>query len=138
MPTQKELQELRKGAVRWAVQQHKSGSAIWENLCQKGTRTSLKAPGGAASAKIAWESLKGTGKRRRYNPEKPPPLGVPVYFKMNTPYWHAAISAGKGYVWSTDILRRGKYDKVSIKYLEKRWNARCLGWTTEINGKRVW
>lgn len=133
-----DLKLIRRRAVRWARDQHEHGLPIWRNLCQKGTRTALGAPGGAASAKIAWQELAGTGKRRRYNPEHPPPEGVPVYFKMNTPYWHAAISAGKGYIWSTDILRPGRYDKVSIAYLERRWNAECLGWTTFINGKRVW
>lgn len=138
MASKEELRALRIGAARWARNQSMHGEAIWHNLCQKGTRTALGAPGGAVSAKAAWQSLKGTGKRRRWDPEHPPPVGVPVYFRLDTPYWHAAISAGNGDIWSTDILRRGRYDKVSIGYLERRWHAKCLGWTTEINGKRVW
>lgn len=130
--------DLRLRAVRWCREQSLHGGAVWRNLCQKGARTALGAPGGSPSAKAAWESLAGTGKRRHYNPEHPPPLGVPVYFKMNTPYWHVAISAGGGAIWSTDILRAGRYDKVTIAYLERRWHARCIGWTTAINGKEVW
>lgn len=138
MPTTAELKDLRRKAVRICRARAATGEAIWHNLCQKGTRTALEAPGGAPSAKAAWVELAGSGKRRKYNPEHPPPEGVPVYFKLDTPYWHAAISAGGGFIWSTDILRRGCYDKVSIGYLERRWHARCLGWTTYCNGKRVW
>lgn len=129
---------LRMRAVSYALDQHRHGPGVWRNLCQKFTRTALEAGPGAPSARAAWQSLEGTGKRRRWNPEHPPPMGVPVYFRLNTPFWHVALSAGKGYVWSTDILRPGHVDKVSIAYLERRWHAECLGWTTAINGKDVW
>lgn len=131
-----QLRARRKQALRYARDQHKNGPSIWHNLCQKFARTALGAPGGAASARLAWLGL--TDRQRRGENNRTPPAGVPVYFKLNTPYWHAAISAGKGYVWSTDIVRIGQVDKVSISYLERRWNAEYLGWATHINGHRVW
>jgi hypothetical protein len=127
----------RRTAVRLMRARHKEGSAIWFNLCQKAVRTALGAGPGAASAKRAWLDSDRED-RRAYREDKPPPFGVPVYFKMNTPYWHVALSAGRGKVWTTDVVRRGRVDKVSIAYIERRWNARCIGWLTTINGRRIW
>ena len=130
------LRKKRLAVVRRAREESLNGEPSWRNLCQKFVRTMCGAPGGAASAKIAWQSYpdhqtRGPGNRR-------PPMGVPVYFRLDTPYWHAAISAGKGYIWSTDITRWGRVDKVSIDYLERRWNAEYLGWATHSNGVRLW
>lgn len=128
----------RLAALAFARTQHLTGAGGWRNLCQKFVRTALGAGPGAPSAKAAWQGLEGSGQRRKWNPQAPPPAGVPVYFRLNTPYWHAALSAGGGNIWSTDIKRAGHVDKVSIRYLEQRWNADCVGWTTTINGVRVW
>jgi len=127
----------RRAAVRWMRLQHQTGAAVWFNLCQKAVRTALGAGPGAASAKRAWLDS-DRDHRRAYNPDRPPPFGVPVYFKMDTPYWHVALSAGRGKVWTTDTVRRGRIDKVSIGKIEDRWNARCIGWLTHINGRRIW
>lgn len=134
--TPEKLRKRRLRAVRRARREHQRGAPVWRNLCQKFVRTMIGAPGGAASAREAWlaypdEQNRGPGNRR-------PPIGVPVYFRLDTPYWHAALSAGKGYIWSTDIIRKGRVDKVSIAYLEHRWNAEYLGWATHSNGVRVW
>lgn len=111
----------------------KHGSPIWAGLCQKVTRTALGVGPGFASAILAWQ---GSDKDdRRYG--KRPPAGVPVYWDIGV-FGHAAISAGNGNVWSTDIKRRGHIDKVSIDYLSNRWNAKYLGWTETINGERVY
>lgn len=118
-------------------QRHESGERVWFNLCQKAVRTALGAGPGSPSAKRAW--LDANPKHRRpYDPDRPPPHGVPVYFRMNTPYWHVALSAGRGRVWTTDVIRRGGVDKVSIAKIEARWNAECVGWLTHINGRRIW
>lgn len=131
-----ELRERRRRAIQAARYEHEHGEPVWRNLCQKFTRSMLGAPGGAPSARVAWRELPAS--RRRDVGNRMPPAGVPVYFQMDTPYWHAALSAGRGFIWSTDIIRRGQVDKVSITYLERRWNATYVGWATEINGVRVW
>lgn len=136
MPTKEQLRERRLRAVQFARREHERGPSIWRNLCQKFVRTSLGAPGGAASAKAAWQGLRDEQKRGPGN--RKPPRGVPVYFRLDTPYWHAALSAGNGYIWSTDVIRTGRVDKVSITYLERRWDAEYLGWATHVNGVRVW
>jgi hypothetical protein len=132
------LRARRRGALVYARLQHKQGGPVWHNLCQKFVRTALGAGPGSPSAKAAWQSLPQKRRRDTHTPTRKPPAGVPVYFRMNTPYWHAALSAGRGYIWSTDILRPGRVDKVSIRYLERRWNAEYVGWATHINGRRVW
>jgi len=130
------LRKRRLAIVRRARRESLTGNAIWRSLCQKFVRTMCGAPGGAASARNAWQSYPPRQTREPGN--RRPPMGVPVYFRLNTPYWHAAISAGAGYIWSTDIVRWGRVDKVSIDYLERRWNAEYLGWATHSNGVRVW
>ena len=130
------LRKRRLAIVRRARQESLAGDAVWRNLCQKFVRTMCGAPGGVASARVAWQSYPPGQTREPGN--RRPPMGVPVYFRLGTPYWHAAISAGAGYVWSTDIVRWGRPDKVSIDYVERRWNAEYLGWATHSNGVRVW
>lgn len=136
MVSDHELSVRRQQAVHFAREQHLSGGAVWHNLCQKFVRTACGADPGAPSARSAWVHLPGGDKHGVGG--KHPPAGVPVYFWLNTPFWHAALSAGKGYIWSTDILRRGHVDKVSIPYLEHRWNARYLGWAESVNQRRMW
>lgn len=136
MTSDEELSHRRQHANAFAREQHLHGGADWHNLCQKFVRTACGAGPGQPSAKAAWLHLPHEDKHGVGG--KHPPLGVPVYFRLNTPFWHAALSAGKGYIWSTDILRRGHVDKVSIPYLEQRWHAEYLGWAEQINGRRVW
>lgn len=128
----------RRRAVRTMRERHQRGETGWGNLCQKAVRTALGAGPGAASARIAWLTTPAAHKRPWRGGKKTPPFGVPVYFKLDSPYWHAALSAGRGYVWSNDIIKRGRIHKVSIAKIEQRWNAEYLGWTTHINGRRIW
>jgi hypothetical protein len=135
-PSREECWARRKQALDFARSQHLDGADIWANLCQKFVRISLGAGPGEPSAHAAWVHLPEAD--RHGVGGKHPPAGVPVYFRLHTPFWHAALSAGKGLIWSTDILRRGHVDKVTIGYLERRWHADYLGWAESINGRRVW
>jgi hypothetical protein len=65
-----------------------------------------------------------------------PPVGVPVFWAIGA-HGHVALSAGGGYVWSTDIRRRGRVDRVPISEVTSRWGARYLGWTGDLNGAAV-
>lgn len=136
MTSDAELWQRRHHALEFALHEDQHGAASWHNLCQKFVRTACGAGPGQPSAKAAWLHLPHEDKHGVGG--KHPPAGVPVYFKLDTPYWHAALSVGKGFIRSTDILRRGHVDKVSITYLENRWNADYLGWAESINGRRVW
>lgn len=128
------MRARRKEALKFARNESKHGGPVWAGLCQKFTRTGLGAGPGAASAIIAWETADDAD---RYRDDPTPPAGVPVYWRVGR-YGHAAISAGRGYCWSTDIKRRGHVDKVRIDALSARWGAEYLGWLAVINGERVW
>lgn len=120
-------------AVAYARAQVLSGADHWYGLCQKFTRTACGAGPGAPSAISAWRNLPRSDKHSGPRP----PFGVPVYWSVGR-YGHAAVSAGHGYVYSTDIKRHGRVDKVSIDYICRRWNADYLGWAETINGRRMW
>lgn len=121
-------------AVVWAVRQILHPAKDWTNRCQEFTRRALGVGGGAPSAIAAWRAV---AKRDRH-PSRTPPAGVPVYWSGGK-YGHAALSAGDGYVYSTDIKRRGKVDKVPLALIEQRWKGyRYLGWARTINGVRIY
>lgn len=120
-------------AVAWATAQILAPSKNWRGLCQQFTRLALGVGGGFPSAIAAW---RGVAKRDR-NPSRTPPAGVPVYWKGGK-YGHAALSAGDGYVYSTDIKRRGKVDRVPLAWIEQRWHYEYLGWARTCNGVRVY
>lgn len=120
-------------ALIWAGGQVKHPSRDWTGRCQEFTRKALDVHGGFPSALSAW---RGVAKRDR-NPSRTPPAGVPVYWKGGK-YGHAAVSAGGGYVFSTDIKRRGKVDRVPLDLIEARWEYEYLGWARTVNGVRVY
>lgn len=129
---------LGSAAVAAALREHKSPSRVWlsaqgNGLCLQYTREMLGVPAKYASAIIAWTHV---AKADRHGGAEPPP-GVPVFWRVGR-WGHVALSAGGGYVWSTDILRKGKVDKVRISYLSRKWGADYLGWGETLNGKRVY
>lgn len=120
-------------ATAWAIQQILHPDKDWTNRCQEFTRRSLGVGGGFPSAISAW---RGVAKADR-SPSRTPPSGVPCYFAGGK-YGHAVLSAGDGWVYSTDIKRRGKVDKVKLELIEHRWGYRYLGWARTINGVRIY
>lgn len=124
-------------ALAWALEQVKAPSRDWTNDCQMFVRMALGNPGGAASAIGAWRIV-AKADRVAITADKPAPLGVPVYLSGGK-YGHAVLSAGEGWVVSTDIKRRGKPDLVLLADIPKRWPGyKVLGWAKTINGERVY
>jgi hypothetical protein len=119
-------------AVAWAAAQHRDPSKNWYMLCLQFVRMALNVAAVHPSAEKAFYAT-----TRRRGTQSTPPAGVPVWW-TNGGYGHVALSAGGGYVWSNDILRRGKIDKVSIDYITRNWGQRYRGWTEDINGVRVY
>lgn len=120
-------------AVAWAVEQIAAPSKDWTNRCQEFTRRALGVGGGYPSAIAAW---RGVAKRDRH-PGTSPPAGVPCYWSGGR-YGHAALSAGDGWVYSTDIKRRGRVDRVPLTLIAERWGYTYLGWARTINGVRIY
>jgi hypothetical protein len=113
-------------AVGFAAQQVISGSDGWFYACQRFVRTALGLPADAQSAIASWDQTPA-----RYRHTSPnPPAGVPVYWAPN----HVALSAGDGYVYSNDILQKGKVNFVPIDLIAKKWGLQPLGWASWMNG----
>lgn len=121
-------------AIRWAEEQSRNPSRNWFGLCQMFTRMAFGAPGGAKTAALAWANNGG-----QHPGDLNPPPAVPVYWTGGSSgAGHAAVSAGGGNIWSTDIKRHGKVDLVSIAYLNSHWGLPYAGWTEKINGVKVY
>lgn len=116
--------------VAWAKRQHDIGASGWHMKCQKFARMAAGAGGGAATALIGWRQA-----RYRHRTGTPP-AGSFVWWGGGR-YGHVAVSIGGGYIWSTDIRRRGYVDRVSISYLTSRWNMPYFGWSEDINNVRI-
>jgi hypothetical protein len=69
-----------------------------------------------------------------------PPIGVPVWWTGGTHgYGHIAASDGKGWCYSTDIKRPGRFDRVPIATIGRAWPLEHYqGWSEDINGFDIW
>ena len=124
-------------ALAWAARQvdHSdppSGYTDWHNICLVFVRSCFGIDPRYRSAEVAYyESTIRRGTRST------PPAGVPVWW-TNGGYGHVALSAGDGYCYSTDFLRHGLVDKVSISAITRGWGQTYRGWTEDLNGVDVW
>lgn len=84
----------------------------------------------------AWENAEVKHKPRAGSTPKAPPVGVPVWWTGGAS-GHVAISAGGGYVISTDYPRSRQVNKVAIKDLTQAWHKTYRGWTEDINDVTV-
>lgn len=109
------------------------------NTCLKQVRLSLGIPAKYPRAIDAWYGAGGRdGVDTHYMADPPPPAGVPVFWSGGPgSAGHVALSAGGGWVWSTDILRRGHWAKVPISLIHTKWGLKYLGWSETLNGVRV-
>lgn len=102
--------------------------------CQWTVRTLLRIGPGAATAKAGWQAVPVP---ERHGHLVPPP-GVPVFFQTSNSAWHVTLSDFEPWwVWSTDIKRKGKLDRVPKSLIQSRWNAPYLGWTSRLNGVEI-
>jgi TP901 family phage tail tape measure protein len=119
-------------AIQWA--QSRIGDSGWYALCQKFVRMALGAGPGFPSAISAWQ-----GARYKHGINNPTqvPAGVPVYWSGGQ-YGHVALSTGGGRIISTDFPNTGRIGAGTIAGLTSAWHKPLLGWTEDINGKRIY
>lgn len=55
------------------------------------------------------------------------PAGAIALYKWGK-YGHAVLSDGNGWVYSTDILRQGKVDRVPLSVIKDHWGMDYAGW----------
>jgi hypothetical protein len=85
----------------------------------------------------AWQNAQIKHQPRTGVQPKAPPAGVPVWWTGGAS-GHVAISAGGGYVISTDYPRPLQVNKVGIKDLTEAWRKTYRGWTEDINDVTVY
>lgn len=131
MPTATQVPASQLSAPQaYALAQHNAPSKNWYQRCEEFVRKALGLPGGAGSAAIAEQQAVAHNALH----SGIPPADVPVFFDTGKPDEHVALSAGGGYVWSTDIEAHGKVDLVPISEIQQRWGATYLGWGSYLNG----
>jgi len=111
-------------AVAYAKAEQAHASRNWSNLCQMFSRSCVGAAAWAPSAREAFNAIPAQHRHMGV-----PPQGALVYFgNAVSGTGHATFSDGNNYVYSTDILRPGKVDRVKIDLIVKNWGLPYRGW----------
>jgi hypothetical protein len=118
-------------ATRWAATHTRYG----QRRCLQFVRLALGVERRYGSARLAWQFAKH---RHRSTPYDEIPVGVPVFTQGDNPAGHVVLSLGNGWVRSTDWPEDGKVGNVRLEVLLATFRQRYLGWTEDLNGRRVW
>ena len=121
-------------AIAWAKNEIKSPSRNWNALCLMFVRKCFNVAAKYPDARTAWANAK---KKHKTSNASSIPAGVPVFFDTSSKWDHIVLSIGDGKCISTDALRKGKPDIVSIASLAKNWGP-LLGWSEDVNGVTVY
>ena len=111
-------------AKEFAQQQHR-GSASWHNLCQLFSRQCVGAAPFGASAREAFDA---TPSDARHSTSPPPPGSIAYYGFADRGAGHAVFAVNGGFVWSNDIVRTGRIDRVQWDVFPSRWGLPYRGW----------
>lgn len=106
-------------------------SQNWTGYCLKFVRTMRNVQLKYSDANESWAH----SPVKHYNNH--PPKGVPFYYSVGT-HGHVVMADENGYCFSTDVLREGKVDRISLGAPVNSWNAKGRGWSPYLNGKLVY
>jgi hypothetical protein len=114
-------------AKAYALAQHKNPTRNWHNDCQMFARQCVGAAVFGASARLAYNSIPD---EHRHGSTPPPPGSLAYYGLPGSGAGHAVFVVEGGWVWSNDILRDGKIDKVRWDDIPEVWGSRYRfrGW----------
>lgn len=105
-----------------------------QGYCLKTCREAWDLPAQDPSAIEEWESIRPS---RKFTNWRDAPIGAP-HFWAGGKYGHIALQANKkGYVLSTDAPKGDLIGRVRISWFPKYWGYKYLGWTTELQGKKL-
>lgn len=121
-------------AIAWGKAEIKRPSRNWNALCLMFVRKCFNVNAKYPDARSAWANAKK--KHKTSNPNSIP-SGVPVFFDTTSKWDHVALSIGDGKCISTDALRKGKPDIISIASIARNWGP-LLGWSEDLNGVTVY
>lgn len=114
-------------AKDFALAEHHHASINWFRQCQVFARNCIGSPPFGGSARLAFNSIPDRHRHESF----PPPSGSLAYYGFaGHGTGHAVFAVDGGWVWSTDILRHGKIDKVRWDVFTKSngWNLPYRGW----------
>lgn len=115
--------------MRFWSRQKKTGV---KGMCLKTCRLAYGIPPKYPSAIQAWK-----GTKRKFTDPTLAPIGAAHFWEIGQ-FGHIAIQSRRvGQVWSTDAPHVDRIGKVSLGWFEKRWGAKYLGWTDQVNGKTI-
>lgn len=112
-------------AVAYAVRQHERPTNDWFRWCQKFSRQCVGANGFGDSARLAFNDVADRAKHRSV---PPPPGSIAYYGFRDRGAGHAVFVVDGGFVWSNDIKRRGKIDRVQWDVFQGEWKLPFRGW----------
>ena len=79
---------------------------------------------GWRSPRAMWRNIR-PGLRHRN--DRTPPAGALAIWKTSNPLGHIALVTRNGVI-STDVPRRGRVNKVPLRWISRNWNATYRGW----------
>lgn len=131
---------LRRGeaAEKWArdhSERNPSTGGSWRGLCLSFVRQSFGVEARIPTAGQSWDASRH---KHVVRSGAQIPAHVPVHFEMPTVADHVALSIGGGLCLSSDAVRTGKVDVISIDRLARKWGVSRIGWTEDMNGVRIW
>jgi peptidoglycan hydrolase-like protein with peptidoglycan-binding domain len=113
-------------AKTFAQHQHdRPRAAGWFNQCQAFSRQCVGAPPFGTSARLAFNAIPAA---HRHTSSPPPAGSIAYYGRSDRGFGHAVFVIEGGFVWSNDILRRGKIDRVKWNIFVPRWGLAYRGW----------
>lgn len=117
-------------AVMAAREQSLHGPEAAPGMCLQMVRECYGIPAKEPDAAHAWVNA-----QKPHRGDTNPPRGFPVFWTGGSHnFGHVAISAGDGWVWSTDIKRAGFFNIVPLTLIAERWGLKYAGWTEDLNG----
>ena len=118
-------------ARAFAVSEHERPSRDWYRFCQMFSRQCVGAGSFGASARLAFNATPESAKHRT---TPPPPGSIAYYGYANSGAGHAVFVVDGGFVWSTDIRRKGKIDRVPWDVFMTAWHLPYRGWIDACPG----
>lgn len=114
--------------VAWAKAQANNPTSNWYRRCQSFVRQAIGSSGGALTATDAF-----TQDKYKHAGDMNPPAGAAVYWGGGA--GHAAISAGNGYVYTTDMAGKGTVSLQKLSDVDNWLGGKhnYLGWTEGTN-----
>ncbi|HVE28187.1 MAG TPA: transglycosylase SLT domain-containing protein [Sporichthya sp.] len=113
-------------AARWA--EDMQGDGGWYNLCLNFVAQAYGWD--HAGTTYAIDHWLFTPNSMRHHRQRDAPRGALMFWDTGRRAGHVAISLGDGYVASNDIITPGRISIVSSDYIDEKWHARYLGWTS--------